>query len=102
MSKITSHEYGNLTYTNDNGKHWYYCDDNTLAISCEKPYIQNFRPCPKCNKMPTEEGYDACLGKIEGAKHACCGHGIQEGFIMYEDGRYVETPDLSEEKEKNG
>jgi hypothetical protein len=60
----------------------------------------NFRPCPKCKKMPTEEGYDACLGRIEGTKNACCGHGIQEGFIMYEDGRYEETPNLNKEEKK--
>lgn len=100
MTKITSHEYGNLTYTNDNGKHWYYCNDNTLAISCEKPYIMNFRSCPKCGKMPTKEGYDPCLGHIEGAVNACCGHGLSEGFIIYEDGRYNALSNLSEEKLK--
>lgn len=98
MSRTFSHEYGNPTYTDDEGKHWYYCNDDTLAISCEKPYVMNYRPCPKCKKMPTEEGYDSCLGHIEGAKNACCGHGIATGFIMYEDGRYEETTNLSEDK----
>jgi hypothetical protein len=35
--------------------------------------------------MPTKEGYDACLGYIEGAKSACCGHGVEEGYIVYKD-----------------
>lgn len=39
------------------------------------------RPCPRCGKMPTPEGYDACLGYILDAKTACCGHGISEPFI---------------------
>jgi hypothetical protein len=41
------------------------------------------RPCKKCGKMPTKEGYDACLGFIEDASAACCGHGITEKLIVY-------------------
>ncbi len=43
------------------------------------------RPCVRCNRLPTEEGYDNCLGYIEGVKSACCGHGIEKGFIQKED-----------------
>jgi hypothetical protein len=41
------------------------------------------RPCKRCNCMPTKEGYDACTGYVEGAKHACCGHGVQEPYVIY-------------------
>lgn len=52
-----------------NGK-WFYRDNN-------KPYIYE-RPCKKCGCYPTKEGYDPCLGKIEGVKNACCGHRREE------------------------
>lgn len=39
------------------------------------------RPCARCGRMPTPEGYDACLGYIPDAAAACCGHGVLEPFI---------------------
>lgn len=38
--------------------------------------------CKECGKPPTDEGYDACLGKIEGVKSACCGHGKTKPILM--------------------
>lgn len=55
---------------------WVYSD--TL-----EPIENNERPCKKCKCMPTPEGYDACLGYIENAIHACCGHGIDHGYVIY-------------------
>ena len=56
------------------GINWKYSDDNSIH--------DNSRPCKKCNCYPTPEGYDACLGKIEGASHACCGHGVEKGYVI--------------------
>ena len=53
---------------------WVYLDTG-------KP-ISKERPCIKCGKMPTSEGYDACLGYIPGAISACCGHGIVDTIVM--------------------
>ena len=33
-------------------------------------------------KKPTPEGHDACIGHIDGAVSACCGHGMEKGYIM--------------------
>ncbi|MBA7478834.1 hypothetical protein ES707_14262 [subsurface metagenome] len=55
---------------------WIY-SDNGESIEIE-------RPCKRCGKMPTKEGYDACLGYIKGARSACCGHGLEKGFILYD------------------
>ena len=55
-------------------KNWFYAD-NKQSISIE-------RPCTRCNKMPTKEGYDKCLGYIKNVKSACCGHGIEKGYIL--------------------
>ena len=56
-----------IEYINDK---WLYADNwSDAAIN---------RPCVRCGKMPTPEGYDACLGYLENVKSACCGHGIEE------------------------
>jgi len=76
---ITAYQRGHLiTYWK--GK-WVYADDKTPA--------NKERPCKFCGEMPTKKGYDPCLGYIPGVKSACCGHGVDEGFIMYDDGRVV-------------
>lgn len=54
---------------------WVYTNDGT-------PIDQEERPCVRCGRMPTPEGYDACLGFIPGATSACCGHGVQEGYVI--------------------
>ena len=51
------------------------------------------RPCKKCGLKPIElksdmgDNVDACLGVLKGVKSACCGHGVEDGYIIYEDGR---------------
>ncbi|HEY5471747.1 MAG TPA: hypothetical protein VIK32_01005 [Candidatus Limnocylindrales bacterium] len=40
------------------------------------------RPCPRCGRPPTAEGYDACLGHIPGCVSACCGHSVHEPILM--------------------
>ena len=57
------------------GTHWRYTDNNDI--------LDLSRPCKKCGLKPTKEGYDACLGKIEGAVSACCGHGVEKPYILF-------------------
>lgn len=38
--------------------------------------------CPRCGKLPTGKGHDACLGELYGVVAACCGHGIGTPYIM--------------------
>ena len=56
---------------------WLYADTMT-SISFE-------RPCVRCGRLPTTEGYDACLGHIEGVTSACCGHGVHEPIRIMEE-----------------
>lgn len=44
------------------------------------------RSCKKCGRNSVEKEYDACLGKIPGVKAACCGHGYDDGYILWNDG----------------
>jgi hypothetical protein len=49
--------------------------DNKEPITIE-------RPCKRCGRIPTKEGYDACMGFVNGATSACCGHGVSEKIIV--------------------
>ena len=68
---ITSHSRGHLIYFD--GENWRYKDNKEIN--------EDKRPCKKCGRMPTIEGYDACLGNIDGAVSACCGHGVENAYI---------------------
>ena len=71
---VKGHSRGNpIEYRNGQ---WVY-SDNGVSI------YQEERPCVRCGRMPTPEGYDACLGYIEGATAACCGHGIDKACVVY-------------------
>lgn len=62
---------------------WVYAD--TL-----EPTVSNPRPCGRCGKDRTPEGYDACLGHIPGIINACCGHGDdKEVYFILEGGTRV-------------
>lgn len=61
---------------------WVYENDGTS--------ITEERPCIRCGEMPTVEGYDACLGHIEGVSSACCGHGVGGPYVMPSDGSRIE------------
>ena len=67
---IKSHLRGWGTYYD--GTNWRYIDNNKIA--------DDSRPCKKCGQYPTKDGYDACLGYIDGVKSACCGHGMENYY----------------------
>lgn len=71
---ITSYNRGHKIKYDPVKKKWFYLDNGKEA--------NHDRPCPRCGKMPTKEGYDACLGYIKGAKSACCGHGVKHSYVM--------------------
>jgi len=53
---------------------WVYADTKTSTA-------EN-RPCKRCGVPSTTKGHDACLGTVQGALWACCGHGVERGFIL--------------------
>jgi len=57
---------------------WCYSDTQRPVRDCSD------RPCSRCGELPTIEGYDSCLAHIAGATSACCGHGVEEGYIVDE------------------
>ena len=75
---VESYQRGHLIEYDFNEKQWFYVDDNS-PITVE-------RPCKRCEMMPTQEGYDACLGYIPKVESACCGHGVTEAIRVDRSG----------------
>jgi hypothetical protein len=46
-------------------------------------------PCPHCGLSRTAEGHDGCLGTLPGVKAACCGHGVEDGYVLFETGKVI-------------
>ena len=69
---ITSHQRRHLLLYKNN--EWIYADDGS-SIEIE-------RPCIRCGKMPTSEGFDACTGYVEGFSSYCCGHGVAKPIAI--------------------
>ena len=75
-----------------NSNTWLYCDTN-------KPEDE-MRPCARCGKPPTPEGYDACIGYVEGAISVCCGHG-KSPPILFMRRKYHAQGIIETQKEPN-
>ena len=74
---ITSYSRGWEIYYDVDKEVWRYSDNDQIH--------DDSRPCKRCGRIPTKEGHDACLGHIEGAIAACCGHGVEESYVIKED-----------------
>lgn len=62
---------------------WCYADTG-------EPYNNDHpRPCISCGERATSDGHDPCIANLPGVVNACCGHGVEEGYIMFADGRMV-------------
>ena len=61
--------------------------------------ISIIRPCKRCEKYPTKEGYDGCIGYLKGVKYACCGHGIEKPYAILNNGDKLEFNSIEKMKE---
>ena len=68
-----SHLYGHEIFYKENT--WFFKNG-------EKVDFNNPPPCAKCNKHPTKEGYDHCIGYIPNVSSACCGHGTHKAILI--------------------
>jgi hypothetical protein len=75
------------TKNNDNSYHREDVSSNNMKTMTNHPDPSiNRMPCVKCGKLPTKENHDACLGTLPGVIDACCGHGVTEAYINFENG----------------
>lgn len=79
----TSHARGHeIVY---DGNDWRYRDTGEIVGDA-------VRPCVTCRIAATPDGVDPCLGRIAGAIGACCGHGVEAGYVISKDGERRELP----------
>jgi hypothetical protein len=83
--------FGNPTYQRASGGK---VDDYRFVDTDEPLWPDAYftRECPACGLKPTPEGHDPCLGTLPGVQYACCGHGLERGYIMFENGTIVRGP----------
>jgi hypothetical protein len=70
---------GHKIYWNAAKREWYYEDGQKIT---------EYRKCPKCHKMPVD-GQDACIANLPGVLNACCGHGVEDGYIQFTDNTVI-------------
>ena len=79
---VHSHLYGHPIQLNTKTQKLMYMDTG-------KPvHFRQPRECPKCGIKPTN-GHDPCIKNLPGVRDACCGHGVGDGYIIFEDGRSI-------------
>lgn len=74
-----THERGYLVYKPTREEKFRYADTDELVK-------ENTRPCKQCG-VQNWDGPDPCIGHIDGAKNACCGHGVPgAAYVSFENG----------------
>lgn len=63
---------------------WKYRDTKELVTP------SNIRKCIKCGNKESEQGHDFCIQNLGKVINACCGHGVEKGYIQFDDGTIVE------------
>ena len=76
----------------DRGHETKYDKENDRLVYADTGEPIGTRSCIRCKCMPTPEGYDACAGYIEGARYACCGHGVTKPYLKMKDGTNAKHP----------
>ena len=66
---------------------WRYADNQ---LSYEEDNA--IRKCPKCNELP-KDWHDPCIANLPGVRAACCGHGVEEAYILFTDGTDIRGTD---------
>ena len=89
---IKAYDRGWEIYFNKEQNKWLYIDT-------DKELDEN-RQCKNCGCKPTKEGYDACIGHLEGVKSACCGHGKEKAYVVLENGEHMSLEEYRQLKDK--
>lgn len=77
-AKTSAYINGNHIYEDDSFIKRY--DDGSLFDR------KDARPCPKCGQKQTGEMHDYCIKNLGNVVNACCGHGVEKGYIMFDSG----------------
>lgn len=82
---MTAHGFqrGHPIQWDETSQAWLWVDNGQAAVN----WGGEERACPQCHLTadPTDGlgGVDPCLGVIDGALFACCGHGVEDGYVKW-------------------
>lgn len=71
---------GHEAYYDEYNNVWKYVDNNEIIDK------NNERPCIKCSHIPTQDDHDYCIANLGNVMNACCGHGVEKGYIQFDNG----------------
>jgi hypothetical protein len=57
-----------------------YADDLTPTVDEDGASVE--RPCVQCGRLAAPDGPDPCLGMLPDVRAACCGHGVDEPYVL--------------------
>jgi len=60
-----------------------YIDDGSCADGPPE------HPCSLCGGKRTEDGHDPCIANLPGVSNACCGHGVKDAYVAFENGLVI-------------
>ena len=58
-----------------------YADDLTPTEDEQGNTVE--RPCGLCGLLAEPDGPDPCLGTLGGVESACCGHGVEQTYLVF-------------------
>lgn len=80
----------------ENRRKWVFEEKDTF-LNDEIDKCKTVR-CVKCNEYMKSNEPDQCLGHLKGVINACCGHGKQRGYIIFENGKKISFENVRVEK----
>lgn len=78
---VQAYTFGHPVYGDSDG-HWRLEDGRRV----HDPAVRRQLRCPRCGERPTPKGHDPCIADLPGAIGACCGHGVEPGYVVFDDG----------------
>jgi len=81
---ITTFHVGNPIYAEQDKDGVYSIWKYTDGTSIKK----GNRPCPRCGHNDVK-GHDHCIQNLPGVKYACCGHGVEDGYVKLYNGKVI-------------
>jgi hypothetical protein len=65
---------------------------NDLSPTVDPDGVGLERPCVSCGLTAAPDGPDPCLGTLPGVVSACCGHGVEEPYVLFRFPRRTNPP----------
>lgn len=91
----TSYIRGHKVFFNENENKWLFCDEQSNNNFVEV--------CPRCCQPHLPNDCDYCLRPLQKCDYivsACCGHGVEQGYIQLADGRIFKEEKVIDDERK--